>query len=853
MNRIPAVIIIALAVAATPVAAEPAVITEILVTAGDEGAAEPYGRGTRLFIQLTTSEPVSVVGSPTLLLQVGERRRRAAFAYPTTRTRYIFQYDVQPADLALDGIRIGTDPWSGGGVVDSSGAAVDLRPGPSVKVRSRAVDGRRSSPPTVVQVEILSAPEEGREAYGIGETLRFLASFDKPVVVDPSQPPSWNFRLGQEERAAGWYRDLGADTTVAFAYTVRDGEEADTVTVAATGLRPGGIRDHDGNLPAIPRRSSVLVGHGVDGRPPEIEVVGFAERPSGRRWLTGETVPVDVEFNEPVRLRPAPGRRSGPCLRLQIGERERCASWTAVAGYSSRQRFEYRLDADDEDNDGIAIRSDALDPGDWEVEDRAGNRAIVDLGRQAIADHPHHTVVSTGRAGRQRPPARLVQAAGSPVRPAIRRARLPPTPVAGPADDQGPVIQDVTMRAEPGRDGVIYPGSSLRFTIRFSEKIHLRPGRPRPPELPSLRVLVGDQERIADLTLASASESDTGKVLTFSVLIIESDEAPHGVVLPADALQANGWEISDDVGNQADLGHPGRSWSENPVSATRLVRSDARVVLRPGDGVDRPVVADEVVIDSPVRTDQRVVIVANQVTFNEGGEISAPAVVVFARRVSFGRMNASGRPARGRRGRNGGDGGALFIAADRIEGTELDVSGGDGAPGARGRRGRDGVDGVCTSWFGLSRLFGGPKWRDATSGQDGGRGGPGGNGGRGGQLTLFTRPGGERTLGEVDINGGRPGGAGPGGLGGRGGRGCSPLVHIATNPPQPNGASGGAGRAGARGRNGKLDLFDGFDARHVGHFLDQVDLTKLQDILHTGRRLVPLPTPPVTPEGPEMP
>ena len=101
--------------------------------------------------------------------------------------------------------------------------------------------------------------------------------------------------------------------------------------------------------------------------------MSIASRPrSGTTYGRGETIVVQVGFNEPVTVTGAPE------LALTLGSVTRSAAFVRSAERSLW--FRYRVGGDDRDADGIGIAAAALTLNGGTITDRTGNAAQLDLG-----------------------------------------------------------------------------------------------------------------------------------------------------------------------------------------------------------------------------------------------------------------------------------------------------------------------------------------------------------------------------------------------------------------------------------------------------------------------------------------
>lgn len=106
----------ALAIFASSAAAAAPVVTSVAVPAnGFYGAAAP------LNFTVTFSEPVFVTGTPSLAVIVGAQTREASYIGGSGTSALTFSYTVQPGEVDMDGISLGTTIQLNGGTIENTG------------------------------------------------------------------------------------------------------------------------------------------------------------------------------------------------------------------------------------------------------------------------------------------------------------------------------------------------------------------------------------------------------------------------------------------------------------------------------------------------------------------------------------------------------------------------------------------------------------------------------------------------------------------------------------------------------------------------------------------------------------
>ena len=164
-------------------------ITGVTITS-DAGADDTYVQGDAIVLDVTFREPVTVQGSPELLLvfsddvfdpdepeRPGPRRRaRLVRSTPTVLT---FSYVVVAGDLDENGVSVDEDPLVGGTIRDVAGNLADRSFARSGDQAQHMVDAVAPAPTDVL---ISSTPRNGH-TYGAGEIIEVRVTFNEEVSV----------------------------------------------------------------------------------------------------------------------------------------------------------------------------------------------------------------------------------------------------------------------------------------------------------------------------------------------------------------------------------------------------------------------------------------------------------------------------------------------------------------------------------------------------------------------------------------------------------------------------------------------------------------------------------------------
>ena len=339
---------------------------------------DTYRSGENIDVELTFDKPVDVADDASLTLGIGgggqRTLREASYLRGSGTRRLVFRYRVQPTDYDSDGISVSSTGEEHGpidglsGVIYARGTDVPIDPTMAglETVPDHKVDGR----PYVTQVGVISTPPDGWEAYRAGQTIEIALRFDTHVEVEGELRLGLYVGLVHDNWAEAWreadyLRGSGTDTLV-FGYTVQAGDtdiRGIAIPYGATAvIGPGTIKAEGTDVEYQQHFGATdhLPDHKIDTAAPRIRGVYMTSRPADREaYREGESISIDVVFNEPV------AKTGDLRLELDIGGTTRYASLRPEANpnrrYDNDMTFEYRIQGDDADPDGIEIRADSLD------------------------------------------------------------------------------------------------------------------------------------------------------------------------------------------------------------------------------------------------------------------------------------------------------------------------------------------------------------------------------------------------------------------------------------------------------------------------------------------------------------
>ena len=409
-----------------------------------------YERGERVQVEVRFDRAVKATGSPRVALTVGMQTRHATYSGWGDQSLY-FDYTVQGQDRDEDGISIAANALllDGGTIRAADGATdADLTHGAVAASSGNKVNGSLASPPVVKTISFFS-PARG-DTYEQGETIELLVEFHRAVTV--SRSPLLALNIGTQKRQAAYKMSWRGGRFLQFSYAVQeDDRDEDGIGIPANALTAGGgtITDVDGAADADLTHVAETAGRGskVDGSLatiPVVEGISIVSSPArGDTYELGETVEVRVDFDGAVRT------TGNPRVPLTVGTRTRYAIYNGWG--RDFLFFNYIVQADDRDEDGISIAADALELSGATIK-AANGKTSVDL------THPE-----TGADGGSKVDGSLV------------------TP---------PRLTAVSLISVPGRGDTYGLGEEVEVQVEFDRAVTVT-GEPR------LALTVGSETRYA--------------------------------------------------------------------------------------------------------------------------------------------------------------------------------------------------------------------------------------------------------------------------------------------------------------------------------------------------------------------
>ena len=491
----------------------PAIRNVAFVGSPANGATYHYGAEIR--VRIAYSRPVVVDtagGRPRLALTIGTQVRDALVEAPAGAvTSLDFAYTVQSADLDADGASIAANALAlnGGAITagDAGTAAASLVHGP-VGAAAWKVDGR----PRIVALELGHDVSPQNGTFRFGESIRIRARFDQEIRKTGT--PRVSLVVGADTvqvaaMQAYAFRRCGLE----FVYRVpRGARDTDGVSVPK-----GKVDLNGGTLTAADAVTQAKLDHPEIAPSLDYKVNGAAtprpkgnivrqNRPaSGDTYGRGERILLRAVFHTEVVV------TGKPQLTLQVGSQTRLLTTAYATPWGPA--FEYLVETDDLDADGVSVPANALSlaPG-FTIQSAADTNIAAILTHDSLPGSPQHKVD------------------GSKA--------------------ETPKVRSIEISPPPASDSVYTRGERFYVNVHFDRDVDVntQAGKPR------LALDIGDSTRYATYSHGYLFKRATQ---IFWYVVQESDRDADGISIPANALSANGAVITlvgDTVA--ADLAHP---------------------------------------------------------------------------------------------------------------------------------------------------------------------------------------------------------------------------------------------------------------------------------------------------------
>ena len=420
---------------------------------------------------------------------------------------------------------------------------IERRAGRGIRRRHNAFQQRRDAfsswrlnseqlePKKLLSVNEVIPPADG--TYIENDVISIRVNFTDPVVNvdddgDPATQPSIKLTVGSEEKSAVFSGGSGTDSLF-FNYTVgATDEDLDGIEIltpiqlngnliqnASTGVA---LTGSDLTLVGLPSTPNVLVSTPTE---PTVTVTNGG----GVTGVQGDIIEFTATYPRAVTV-DTNGGTNTPFIFINVGDESKKAEYVAGSG-STELRFQYEIEADVEDTDGITIPAPA----------------VIDLDGGATMTDATGDVLRTFTA-----------------------------PDTSDVDVDGVAPTVVSVNASPDGSYSNAGGDTIDITVVMDDAVTVD----TTGGTPTIPLTIGGQVRNADYV------SGTGTTTLVFSYTIAADDFANGTIVVNDDIILAGGTIQDAAGNEADLDN---FVTEKPTPTGVLInRTGPTVTVTEGDG-----------------------------------------------------------------------------------------------------------------------------------------------------------------------------------------------------------------------------------------------------------------------------
>jgi hypothetical protein len=230
-----------------------------------------YKTGDTLDFKLAFNEKIFVSsGIPSISLTIGTRSRTAVYIAGNGTDSLLFRHIITADDLDMDGIKTGTVVVLNNAVIkDLAGNTALLQFANPLQTNDVRIDAVL---PVISNVQV-----PANKTYRAGDTLHFVLSFSKPVLLTTnSDTPSIRLTIGSTERKL-YYANTVSNNALAFRYIIKYGD------LDKTGIGIGSLvtlnnctlTDSLGNIAVTSFKTGSLSGIRIDAVAPVFTIAGY--------------------------------------------------------------------------------------------------------------------------------------------------------------------------------------------------------------------------------------------------------------------------------------------------------------------------------------------------------------------------------------------------------------------------------------------------------------------------------------------------------------------------------------------------------------------------------------------------
>ena len=525
-------------------------------------SGDTYGAGETITLTVTFNIPVTVTGSPQVIMTIGRARVLATYASGTGTTSLNFSYTVLATETDANGVSVANTLALNSGTIQSAAAAnASLSLGTAITDAADHKVNGAATVPTVASVAISS--DAGSDAtYEAGENISVQVAFQIPVTVTTG--PQLALTIDSSTAQAAYASGSGTKT-LTFSYTVLlTDADSDGISIGASALTLGGgtIQSAAGTNATLGLGSHAIANaaaHKVDGAlgPPGVSSVALNTPLANNTYERGEVIEATVTFNKAVDV------TGTPQLALRIGSATKQASYASGTG-GTALKFAYTVVQADADPNGISIAADALTLNSGTIDVAGGTTdALLSLTGHAIENSANHMVSG----------ATFTVAA----------------------------VSDVVITSTPDSASTYNLGEEIEVAVTFTRPVAVTGA-------PQLALTIGLNTRQA----AYVAASSTSTTLAFSYQVRAADSDADGIDIAAAALTLNSGAITDA--------------RDSTQAATRALGTNAIATAtgHKVDGSQGPPGVSSVALNTPAAasTYERGEVIEATVTFNKAVDVT---------------------------------------------------------------------------------------------------------------------------------------------------------------------------------------------------------------------------------------
>lgn len=320
------------------------------------------------------SEPVNVIGSPTLDFDLGGAPKQANYITGSGTNTLTFRYVIQSGDNDIDGLDVNTISLNAGTIRDGSNHNANLTFVPFT-AGSITVD---ADGPTIA---LITPPTDG--SYKIGDVLEFSVDWSEATYI--SGTPRLALTVGTQTLYANYVSNASNTLTSVFRYTVLTSHlDANGIATAGLQLNSGTIKDASGNNANLTFVAPNLTNVFVDGVIPSVATL---TPPANMTYKAGQSIDFTLTWTENITF------TGVPSLTLIIGSTTVAANLSAVG--ANWGTFSYTVISGQLDVDGINLLAAVALGGGVTIRDAAGNDSYLQINPPSLINVKVDAVLPT--------------------------------------------------------------------------------------------------------------------------------------------------------------------------------------------------------------------------------------------------------------------------------------------------------------------------------------------------------------------------------------------------------------------------------------------------------------------------